>query len=95
MVFEIRDGMQSVAANSYWTIQPTAGETWVVTRVGSSAFDDFRACLYNGANRAVMTRQGATATGEVKMLVDNTNYFQLYNDVDAANADMGYCAILL
>lgn len=90
----------SVAASAYATIQPSAGQTWSVTEIGSDKFDATSSVFpnvafsqYDGSN-TIYIYQPTTAsfTRPWNAVLSNSVYGRIQN-LDAATALISYSAI--
>lgn len=101
MAFIIKNGItDSVGAGAYWTVQPAAGEQWLITSVGLAAITNMKIVLYNGTDEADVFVTNALVNNfginpaNLKLLVDNTIYFRILNNSGGV-ADAAYCGVLL
>ncbi len=99
---DMKAAMSEIANGAYWIIQPSAGEGWLIDRIGSTAFAggmaDVTIVLYDGSIETVL---GGTYAVEdiagllgypLQVYVNNTIYFRLFNN-NGANRWLTYSGI--
>ena len=103
---DVKAGITSVAANSMWTIQPPAGEHWLVKRIFSDklvgtapdAVPQVGFILFNGARSSHFGHTADPSISarlyqqELNIGVNNVTYFRLFNGAGSSR-NLGYSAI--
>ena len=72
MAFTIVSDTQSIAATSWWSIQPAAGTQWLITHFANEVQSAVYVALYDGTSMCQVTPASNPGTIVLKLLVNNT-----------------------